>query len=160
MVSNWSYSLEMLYLGQNHQCFGPCDLDIWRMTTQNSRVPLLCHFKLCALVCSHVRIQTGVTVQKHSIWVKIVNLSARVTLTFDGWPQKTIGHLFYATSSFVHHIVATRIRIGVEVWKCPNLDKICFDLLDLDLWPMPMDITFVNCNNSWKLHDDMMRGTL
>ena len=26
-------------------------------------------------------------------------------LKFDGWPSKTIGHLFYATSSFVHHLV-------------------------------------------------------
>ena len=26
-----------------------------------------------------------------------------VTLKFDGWPWKTIGHLFYTTSSFVHH---------------------------------------------------------
>ena len=25
---------------------------------------------------------------------------------FDGWPPKTIGHLFYATSSFLHHFVA------------------------------------------------------
>ena len=31
---------------------------------------------------------------------------SRVTLQFDGWPWKTIGHLFYATSSFVHHFVA------------------------------------------------------
>ena len=30
----------------------------------------------------------------------------RVTLKFDGWPRKTIGQLFYATSSFVHHFVA------------------------------------------------------
>ena len=30
----------------------------------------------------------------------------RVTLKFDGWPQKTIGHLFTATSSFVQHFVA------------------------------------------------------
>ena len=30
----------------------------------------------------------------------------RVTLKFDGWPWKTIGHLFYATSSVVHHFVA------------------------------------------------------
>ena len=30
----------------------------------------------------------------------------RVILQFDGWPWKTIGHLFYATSSFVHHFVA------------------------------------------------------
>ena len=31
---------------------------------------------------------------------------SRVTLKFDVWPWKTIGHLFYATSSFVHHFVA------------------------------------------------------
>ena len=29
-----------------------------------------------------------------------------VTLQYDGWPWKTIGHLFYATSSFVYHFVA------------------------------------------------------
>ena len=38
-------------------------------------------------------------------WFQIVNFSARVTVKFDGWPCKTIGHLFYATSSFVHHFV-------------------------------------------------------
>ena len=39
-------------------------------------------------------------------WIQIVNFSARVTVKFDGWPCKTIGHLFYATSSFLHHFVA------------------------------------------------------
>ena len=29
-----------------------------------------------------------------------------MTLKFDVWPWKTIGHLFNATSSFVHHFVA------------------------------------------------------
>ena len=29
-----------------------------------------------------------------------------VSLQFDVWPWKTIGHLFYASSSFVHHFVA------------------------------------------------------
>ena len=29
-----------------------------------------------------------------------------MTLKFDGWPWKTIGHLFNATSSFVHHFGA------------------------------------------------------
>ena len=29
-----------------------------------------------------------------------------MTLKFDGWPQKTIGHLFYATLSFLHHFEA------------------------------------------------------
>ena len=40
------------------------------------------------------------------IWVKIDNFFSHVTLKFDIWPWKTIGHLFYATSSFVHHFVA------------------------------------------------------
>ena len=38
-----------------------------------------------------------------SNWIQIVNFSARVTVKFDGWPRKTIGHFFYNTSSFVHH---------------------------------------------------------
>ena len=29
-----------------------------------------------------------------------------VTLQFYVWPWKTIGHLFYATSSFVHRFIA------------------------------------------------------
>ena len=41
-----------------------------------------------------------------SHWIKIVNFSARVTVKFVGLPCKTIGHLFYATSSFVRHFVA------------------------------------------------------
>ena len=45
-------------------------------------------------------------VQKRPIWVKIGDVLYRVTLQFDIWPCKTIGHLFYATSSFVHHFVA------------------------------------------------------
>ena len=34
-----------------------------------------------------------VTVQKRPIWVKIYDFFSRVTLKFDGWPWKTIGHL-------------------------------------------------------------------
>ena len=36
----------------------------------------------------------------------MVDFSASVTLKFDGWPQKTIGQLFYATLSFLHHFIA------------------------------------------------------
>ena len=50
---------------------------------------------------SHWWIQTGVTVR-----VKIGDFSSHVTLKFDGWPWKTIGHLSYTTSSFVHHFKA------------------------------------------------------
>ena len=42
---------------------------------------------------------------ENSIWVKISNFLSCVTLKFDGWPCKTIGHLFYATSSFVYHFI-------------------------------------------------------
>ena len=64
------------------------------------------YFKRCASFRSHWWIQTGVTVRKRLIWVKIDNFFNCVTLQFDIWPWKTIGHLFYATSSFVHHFVA------------------------------------------------------
>ena len=80
---------------------------IWNAKTwKNNRAPLLCYFKLCASFHWHRWIQTGVTVWKHLIWVKIDDFFSRVTLKFDVWPWKTIGHLFYATSSFVHHFVA------------------------------------------------------
>ena len=75
------------------------------MTFKNNRAPLLCYFKLCAAFRSHWWIQTGVTVRKRLIWVKIDDFLSHVTLKFDGWPWKTIGHLFYATSSVVQHFI-------------------------------------------------------
>ena len=73
---------------------------------KNNKAPLLCYFKLCAAFPSHWWIQTGVTVRKRPIWVKSTIFFSRVTLKFDGWPSKTTGHLFYATSSFGHNFVA------------------------------------------------------
>ena len=84
----------------------PCDLEIWWMTLKNNRAPILCYFKLYASFRSHQWIQAGVTVRKRPIWVKINDFFSRVTLQFDVWPGLTIEHLFYATSSFVHHFVA------------------------------------------------------
>ena len=86
--------------------FVPCDLEILWMTLKNHREPLLCYFKLCASFDSHQWIQTGVTVQKRPIRVKTDNFLAHVTLKFDGCPWKTMGHLSYATSSFVHYFIA------------------------------------------------------
>ena len=38
-----------------------------------------------------------------------------VILKFDRWPWKTIGHIFYATSSFVHHfIVIGEFKLGLQ----------------------------------------------
>ena len=66
---------------------------------KNIRAPLLCYFKLFASFHSHWWIQTGVTVWKRLIWVKIDDFFSRVALQFDGWPWKSIGHLFHATLS-------------------------------------------------------------
>ena len=66
------------------------------MTLKNNRAPLLSYFKLCVLFHTHWWIKT-VTVQKRPM--------SCVTFKLDRWPWKTIGHLFYATSSFVHHFV-------------------------------------------------------
>ena len=69
------------------------------------RAPLLYYVKLCASFQSHGWIQTGVTVWKRSIRVKIGDFLSCVTLKFDGWPWITIGQFFYAASSFVHHFI-------------------------------------------------------
>ena len=95
-----------LKLDSNCQFFRPCDREIWWMTSKNNRALLLYYVKLCASYQIHWWIQTGFTVQKRSIPVEIGDMLSRVTLKFDGWPWKTIGHLFYATSSFVQHFVA------------------------------------------------------
>ena len=70
----------------------------------------------CASFHSHQWIQTGVTVQKRPIRVKIGDFLSHVTLKFDGWPWKTIEHLSSATSSFVHHFIAICV-FKQELWS-------------------------------------------
>ena len=180
-----------LKLDSNRQFFRPCDLEIWWMTLENNRAPLLCYFKLCAVLSPETpnlgqirrflelcnleiwpmtlqnnraphlvyatssfvhhfvaigefklklqswNSQSGSNstifravwpwnladyleqgksegfescdrpiVRKRPIWVKIGDVLSRVTLKFDGWPWKTIGHLSFAVSSFVQHFIA------------------------------------------------------
>ena len=140
MNSNWSYSPETPNLGEIRRFSEPCDLEIWRMTLQNNRAPLLCYFKLCAWFRTHWLIQTWVTVRKRSIQVKIDDFFSRVTLKFYGWPSKTIGHLFHATSSFVHHFVP----IGEFKWELQSgnakLGQIWrfLEPCDLEIWRMTL----------------------
>ena len=95
----------MLNSGRNLWYVIPCHLEIWWMILENNRAPLLCYFKLCASLRTHWWIQTGITVRKRPIWVKFDDFNSRATLKFDRWPCKTIGHLFYATTSFAHHFI-------------------------------------------------------
>ena len=64
-----AYSPETPNLVQNRWCFVPCDLEIWWMTLENNRAPLLCCFKVFVTFHSHRWIQT-VAVRKRPIWVK------------------------------------------------------------------------------------------
>ena len=81
-------------------------------------------------------------------------------MTFKNNRAPLLWH-FKPCASFHSH---WSIQAGVTVRKRPNWGKICLDVCDLDLWPLTltfcMDITFVNDNNSWKFHDDLMGGTL
>ena len=109
MNSNWSSSQETPNLGQIQRFLEPSDLfDGWHwwMTLKNNRAPLLFYFKLCGSFCSHWWIQTGVTVWNPQTGSNSAIFLSRVTLKFDGWPWKTIGHLFHVASSFVHHFIA------------------------------------------------------
>ena len=96
----------LLKLDSNRRFFSPCDLEIWWMTLKSNRTPLLYYIKLYASFQFHQWIQTGVSVQKRRIQVKIGNFSSYVTLKFYGWPWKTRGHIFFAMLSFVHHFKA------------------------------------------------------
>ena len=65
---------------------------------------------------------------------------SRVTLKLDGWPWKTIGHLFYTTSSFVHHVEAIgEFKLELQSGNAPLASKPVIFLsrvtLKFDGWP-------------------------
>ena len=140
MNLNCSCCPETLDSGQNRQFFGPCDLEIQWITLKNNRDPLLCYIKLCASFQSHQWIQTKVTVRKRSIRVKIGDLLSRVTFKLDGWPWKTIGHLFYVASSFIHHFITiSEFKLKLQSGKAEFGSKSAIFLshmtLKFDEWP-------------------------
>ena len=106
MNSNWSYSPETPNLGQNLRFL------LSRVTLKFNRwrwkpighlfyaTQSFVHY-FVAIGEFKLEFQSG----KFQIWVKIVYFFSSVTLKFDGWPWKTIGHLSKATSSFVHHFI-------------------------------------------------------
>ena len=160
MNSNLSYSPEPPNLGQIRQFLEPCDLEIWRMTLQSNRAPLLCYFKLCAAYHTHWWIKTGVTVRKPPIWIKFNDFFSRVTWNLTDGLEKQQG-----TYPKQHQAVCIISSQYVNSnWSYgPETAKWVHDLCDLDLWSLTltfcMDITFVIGNNSWKFHDDTMMGT-
>ena len=64
----------------------------------------------------------------------------RVTLQLDVWPWKTIGHLFYSTSSFVHHFVAIgEFKLELQSGNAQfGLNSKILEPCDLDIWRMTL----------------------
>ena len=61
---------------------------------------------VCHFIAIHV-FKLELSSRNAQIGSQIIYFTAPVTLihVIDGWPRKTIGHLFYATSNFVPHFV-------------------------------------------------------
>ena len=71
---------------------------------------------------------------------KLVNFLSRVTLKFDWWPWKTIGHLLYTTSSFVHHFKAMgefklELQSGNSQFESKSAIFLSHVSLKFDGWP-------------------------
>ena len=101
-VTVWKFSIPV----KIGDFFVPGDFENWHMTLKNKRAHLLYYIKLCASFQIHWWRQTWVTVSKHFSRIKIGDFLSRVTLKIDVWPWKTIGHLSYAASTFVHNFMA------------------------------------------------------
>ena len=127
------------------------------MTLKINRAPLLCCVKLCASFPSHRWVQTKVRVWRRSIRVKIGNLLSLVTLKLDGWPRKTIGHLFYAASSFMHHFIAIsefklKLQSGNTQFGSKSAIFLCRVTLKFDGWPLKTIGHLFNATSSFVHH--------
>ena len=124
------------------------------MTLKNYRAPLLHYIKLCASSQTPRWIQTGVTVRKRSIWVKMGDFLSRVTLKFDGWPWKIIGYLFYATLSFLHHFKAIgEFKLELQSGNAKFESKsTIFLACDLEIWRMTLKSNRAHLLSNIKLY--------
>ena len=63
-----------------------------------------------------------------------------VTLKFDRWPWKTIGHLFYATSSYVHCFVTIGdFKLELQSGNAQiGSESRFFAQCDLEIWQMTL----------------------
>ena len=71
---------------------------------------------------------------------KLTFFLSHVTLKFDGWPWKTIGHLFHATSNFVHHFVAIgKFKLELQSGNAQSGSNLRFlEPCDLEIWWMTL----------------------
>ena len=134
-------SPETLNSGQNRRIFGPCDVEIWPVTLKNNTAPVLYYFKLCASFHSHKWIQTGVRVRKRSIWVKIVDFLAIVTLKFDPMTFKNnraplLCYYKLCASFHSHQWIQTGVKSPETLNSGQN--RRFFVPCDLEIWQMTL----------------------
>ena len=131
----------LLKFDPNHRFFSPCDLEIWWMTLENNRAPLLYYTKLCASFQIHRWIETEVTVRKHSIRVKIGDFFWPV------WPWNLMDNLGKqkGTSSILHQALCIISNPSVNSnWRYSpetlNLgqNRQFFALCNLEIWQMTL----------------------
>ena len=110
------------------------------MTSKNNKAPLVYCIKLFASFHSHQWILTPVTVRKRPILCANWRFFSCVTLKFGRWPWKTIGHLFYTTSSFVHHFKAIgKSKLKLQSGNAQFGSKSAiFAPCDLEIWQMTL----------------------
>ena len=111
------------------------------MTLKNNRAPLPCWFKLYASFHNHRGIQTKVTVWKRSIRVKIGDSLSLWPWNLTNDLEKPIGHLFYATSSFMHHFVAIgefKLELQSGNAQFGSKSTIFLEPCDLEIWWMTL----------------------
>ena len=113
---------------------------MWPWTLMDDLKKTIGHYvKLCASFQIIFKLELQSEKWKRSIQVKIGDFLSRVTLQFVRWPWKTIGHLFYTTSSFVHHfksigefkfeLLSGNVQLGLK-------SAIFFVPCDLEIWWM------------------------
>ena len=108
------------------------------MTLKISWAPPLCYFKLYASFRWYWSIQNGVTAEIRSTRVKLDIFLSRVTTKLGGWPRKTKGHHFYATSSSVHYFTSiSKFKLELQSGNAQFGSKsILFVPCDLEIWQM------------------------
>ena len=121
--------------------FVPCDLEIWWITLENNRAPLQYYIKLCASFQSHGWIQSGVTVWKRSIRVKIFDFSVLCDLEIS-W--MTLKNNRAPLLCYIKLCAPFQSHQWIETWvtvrKCSIRVKISdfFVPCDLEIWWMTL----------------------
>ena len=143
MNSNWSYSPKTPNFGQNGRIFSRVSLqfDVWLWKTIGHLFYVTSSFvhHFITIIELKLELQSG----NAQFGSKSMNFFSRVTSKFDVWPWKTIGHLFHATSSFVHYFIAIG-EFKLEL-KSGNAQSGSNSTIFSAVWP-------------WNLADDLEQG--